>query len=134
MSGLSVSCSNPRPATTADDFMAAANARDAPTEMSGLYRIARTSHARRSGAGRCRHSTNGESARAPLPQLRKPAATSPMIRPALSVVVPLYNESECVAPLVNAVHRALADEREWELVLVDDGRSDDTARIAARIA
>lgn len=57
-----------------------------------------------------------------------------MIRPALSVVVPLYNESECVAPLVNAVHRALADEREWELVLVDDGSSDDTARIAARIA
>lgn len=57
-----------------------------------------------------------------------------MTRPALSVVVPLYNESECVAPLVDAVRHALAEEREWELVLVDDGSSDDTARIATRIA
>lgn len=47
----------------------------------------------------------------------------------LSVVVPLYNERENVGPLVDAVRAALGDFR-WELVLVDDGSSDDTADVA----
>lgn len=46
----------------------------------------------------------------------------------LSVVIPLYNEEECVTPLVLRVHESLADyPQDWELILVDDGSTDDTA-------
>jgi glycosyltransferase involved in cell wall biosynthesis len=49
----------------------------------------------------------------------------------LSITVPLYNESESVRPLVAAVRTALADwPTDWELILVDDGSQDDTARVA----
>jgi len=45
----------------------------------------------------------------------------------LSIVVPLYNEQENVAPLVAAVHDAMAASPwAWELILVDDGSSDQT--------
>src|SRR3569832_513998 len=47
----------------------------------------------------------------------------------LSVVVPMYNEEDSVTPLVTQVHEALADYRHlWELVLVNDGSSDNTAQ------
>lgn len=52
----------------------------------------------------------------------------------LSVVVPLYNEEESVAPLVEAVRDALAGVEEWELVLVDDGSRDRTVERVEAIA
>ena len=57
-----------------------------------------------------------------------------MTRPQLSVVVPLHNEEESVAPLVDAVQRALASHPSWELVLVDDGSRDRTPSLAAALA
>lgn len=53
--------------------------------------------------------------------------------PELSVVVPLYNEQESVQPLVEAVREALG-AASWELILVDDGSRDDTARVASELA
>jgi glycosyltransferase involved in cell wall biosynthesis len=45
----------------------------------------------------------------------------------LSVVVPMYNEKDSVAPLVAQMHDALAHYRHaWELVLVNDGSADGT--------
>lgn len=45
----------------------------------------------------------------------------------LSIVVPLYNEEACIAPLVARVHECLDDYPwPWELILVDDGSSDAT--------
>lgn len=45
----------------------------------------------------------------------------------LSIVVPMFNEQENVAPLVDRVHESLADYgAAWELLLVDDGSSDAT--------
>jgi glycosyltransferase involved in cell wall biosynthesis len=45
----------------------------------------------------------------------------------LSVVVPMYNEEESVAPFVMQLHGALANYRHpWELVLVNDGSADGT--------
>ncbi|HEX5125478.1 MAG TPA: glycosyltransferase family 2 protein [Rhodocyclaceae bacterium] len=45
----------------------------------------------------------------------------------LSVVVPMYNEVENVAPMVTRVHEGLTNYPwPWELILVDDGSSDDT--------
>lgn len=50
--------------------------------------------------------------------------------PQLSVVVPLYNESANVAPLVEAITSSLKELTSWELILVDDGSSDDTVVLA----
>ena len=53
----------------------------------------------------------------------------------VSIVVPLYNEQENVARLCAATHDALAGmPRTYEIVLVDDGSSDDTVSVAAAIA
>ena len=55
-------------------------------------------------------------------------------RPALSVVVPLYDEEESVGALVEVVRVALGDQASWELVLVDDGSQDGTAAVAQSFA
>jgi glycosyltransferase involved in cell wall biosynthesis len=53
----------------------------------------------------------------------------------VSVVVPVYNERDNVARLCAATHEALARmRRTYELVLVDDGSSDDTVEVASEIA
>ncbi len=56
--------------------------------------------------------------------------------PDLSVVAPLYNESQNVQPLVAWILEALAEyPRHFEIILVDDGSRDDTwARISAAAA
>ena len=47
--------------------------------------------------------------------------------PDLSVVAPLYNESQNVAPLVEWILQALAGySGRFEVILVDDGSGDDT--------
>jgi dolichol-phosphate mannosyltransferase len=51
----------------------------------------------------------------------------------LSVVVPTYNEAGSVTGLAERLHAALAD-REWELVIVDDGSPDGTADMAEALA
>jgi glycosyltransferase involved in cell wall biosynthesis len=49
----------------------------------------------------------------------------------VSVVVPLYDEEANVARLVEEIHEALASVPwAWELILVDDGSSDSTVRLA----
>ena len=62
------------------------------------------------------------------------ASGEPGERPALSVVVPVYNEEENVRPLVAAVQDALADNGSWELLLVDDGSTDATVARAEELA
>lgn len=43
----------------------------------------------------------------------------------LSIIVPVYNEEEAIPHLYNAVKTAMRDfDKEWELVLVDDGSKD----------
>jgi glycosyltransferase involved in cell wall biosynthesis len=45
----------------------------------------------------------------------------------VSVVVPLYNESQSVAPLAEALHGVLSRlNRPYEVVIVDDGSTDDS--------
>jgi glycosyltransferase involved in cell wall biosynthesis len=59
--------------------------------------------------------------------------TSPSTAP-LSVVIPMYNEEASVGPLIERTNAALADYPDkWELLLVDDGSSDDTVRNACRL-
>ena len=43
----------------------------------------------------------------------------------LSIVIPLYNEEENVAPLLFRIHETMNHYKgKWELILVDDGSSD----------
>ena len=73
-----------------------------------------------------------------------PAATIDMARTALattppshrlSVVVPMYNEIENAAPLIDAVQAALARyPSPWELIVVDDGSRDGTGAALVRHA
>lgn len=49
--------------------------------------------------------------------------------PSLSVVIPMYNEQDNVAPMLQRVHEALgAYGGPWELICIDDGSRDDTSR------
>lgn len=52
---------------------------------------------------------------------------------AISVVVPVHNEAEHIAPLYAEIRAVLDDNREpWELIFVNDGSSDETlARLRA---
>lgn len=47
----------------------------------------------------------------------------------LSVVVPVKNEQENILPLLEEIHAALEGRYEFEAIYVDDGSSDNTARV-----
>jgi glycosyltransferase involved in cell wall biosynthesis len=72
-----------------------------------------------------------------LPGLRAPA---PPVRnvgvlAGVSIVLPCYNEAPNVADAVRAaIGAAEAHAADYEVIVVDDGSSDSTARIAARLA
>ncbi|KOR29368.1 family 2 glycosyl transferase, partial [Achromatium sp. WMS3] len=48
----------------------------------------------------------------------------------LSIVIPMYNEAENVAPMLATLHQGLANySNPWELICVDDGSYDATAKL-----
>ena len=51
----------------------------------------------------------------------------------LSVVIPVYNEAQNMQPLVTAVRRALDGQISYELIIVDDGSTDDTVAKARKL-
>lgn len=56
------------------------------------------------------------------------------MKPSVSIVIPAYNESErIVAPLRTILDFVEAAETAYEMIVVDDGSSDDTAEVARRI-
>ena len=62
-------------------------------------------------------------------------AFMPARAPSLSVVIPMYCEQTNVEPMLEAVHKGLADyPGTWELVVVDDGSTDDTGPTLIREA
>ena len=56
------------------------------------------------------------------------------MKPQVSIVIPAYNESErIVAPLRTILDFVEASDTVFEVIVVDDGSSDDTAEVARRI-
>lgn len=57
------------------------------------------------------------------------------VGPTVRVALPAYNEAESLEPLLEALHATLAGAGlPHEIVVVDDGSSDDTAAIASRMS
>lgn len=52
----------------------------------------------------------------------------------LSVVIPMMNEEENVKPLFEAIRSALSDKFDYEVILVDDGSSDNTVSLMKEFA
>jgi glycosyltransferase involved in cell wall biosynthesis len=76
------------------------------------------------------------SAGAPAHTRRRAAPAATIAQsPDVSVLVPLHNEAENVAPLWRSLRDALAElGRSYEIILVDDGSTDDTRRLIEAIA
>jgi dolichol-phosphate mannosyltransferase len=69
---------------------------------------------------------------AQVAQARQPPAAEEAVPPDLSIVVPMYNEAQNVAPLVHETVQALTG-RAFELLLIDDGSTDATLAEALRL-
>lgn len=57
------------------------------------------------------------------------AATLPADTPLLSVVVPVHNEADNVAPLIDEIHAALDGGDPFEVIYVDDASTDSTPKV-----
>lgn len=66
-------------------------------------------------------------------QAGKPVGAEPGAEPVVSVVVPMKNEEGNVAPLVAEIAAALDDREAYELIIVDDGSTDETATILVNL-
>jgi glycosyltransferase involved in cell wall biosynthesis len=54
--------------------------------------------------------------------------------PDLSIVIPAYNEEKRLRPTLERIHRFLAaQDRTWEIVVVDDGSSDGTCALVENL-
>ena len=62
------------------------------------------------------------------------ATSSKHTSPALTVVVPVHNETENLAPLIGEIRAALASGPAFEIVYVDDGSTDETLAKLIEIA
>ncbi len=51
--------------------------------------------------------------------------------PVVSIILPVYNEGEVLAPMLNRLF-ALPEAKDWEVLVVDDGSTDNTAEVAER--
>jgi glycosyltransferase involved in cell wall biosynthesis len=74
---------------------------------------------------------------APDPELIDPAVPPPTERPSLSVVVPAYNEALILMPNLTTLYahlRGLDEQYDWELIVVNDGSTDETGDIADAFA
>ncbi len=52
----------------------------------------------------------------------------------LSIIVPVYNEEESLTPLVEWIDRVLANEYSYEVVMIDDGSTDDSWTVTEALA
>ena len=60
---------------------------------------------------------------------------APQRHPALSIIIPVFNEEECLPKSLDAIFKRLGNDPDFlEVVFVDDGSQDQTAEIAAEFA
>jgi dolichol-phosphate mannosyltransferase len=68
-------------------------------------------------------------------QSTAPSLAMPEARPAVSVVVPIYNEVESLPPLIEAIASTFTQTQlSYELICVDDGSQDGSAELLKELA
>jgi dolichol-phosphate mannosyltransferase len=67
------------------------------------------------------------------PRANPATLESTTLNPALTVVVPTFNEADNIEPLVHKLEKALIDI-DWEAIFVDDNSPDGTSTIVAQLA
>ena len=55
------------------------------------------------------------------------------MKPAISIVVPAFNAQQTIADCVRALQRQSVQSNQYEIIVVDDGSTDDTAGTAQRL-
>lgn len=64
---------------------------------------------------------------AEVPETQEQLSGRPPSPHRLSIVIPMYNEEQSIAPMAARVHEVLKDYAyQWELILVNDGSADNT--------
>ncbi len=66
--------------------------------------------------------------------IRKSEMSKAIITPQVSIIVPTYNERMSLAPLVDRIHRTLANRVTYEVIIVDDNSPDGTAMKAKSLS
>jgi glycosyltransferase involved in cell wall biosynthesis len=70
----------------------------------------------------------------PLPNPGEKLSVTERPIPAISIVVPLFNESESLPWLIKAIHGALTSRpMPYEIICVDDGSTDDTSALLRQL-
>lgn len=78
-----------------------------------------------------------EAVNRPVPAERHDVGGDARTRPSVSVIMPAYNEALIIEDSLHALNEYmvdLTDQYDWEIVVVDDGSSDETGEIADAFA
>lgn len=51
----------------------------------------------------------------------------------LSVIIPVYNGANCVRQIVEDIHTHNKDDFSFEVLLIDDGSTDDTPTVSSEL-
>jgi glycosyltransferase involved in cell wall biosynthesis len=73
----------------------------------------------------------------PAPAVERAVTGRAATRPTVSVIVPAFNEGVVIGDTLVALHeymRGLTEQYDWEIVVVDDGSTDDTGSLATDFA
>ena len=52
----------------------------------------------------------------------------------ITVVIPAFNEAQNIPRLIERLRQALRDVEDWEVIVVDDGSTDETLSIVKAMA
>jgi GT2 family glycosyltransferase/2-polyprenyl-3-methyl-5-hydroxy-6-metoxy-1,4-benzoquinol methylase len=69
-----------------------------------------------------------------IERIEQPGAGAPAKSASVSMVIPCFNNSACTAACLRAVQETLPDHLAVEIIVVDDGSTDDTSAVVERSA